>query len=337
MQPEIRLQGSLMVRERDEKVQVVVPVSLRKRLFDITHNAAHLEARRAHKQFSACYYWYGMRQDVAHWYRQCQHCAKSKGPPLRPHGQLQKILVEAPMDLETIDILSGRPTAIDGSKYLLVVVDAFTKWVEAYPLQDQEAATCITAVYNGMFSIFGLSRQLHSDRGRNFESQLVTELCNITGVYKTRTAAFHPRSDGLTERANRTILAMLRTATYNDKQQWPSKLPALLAAYRMMVHSITDVSPNRAMLGRAVLLPASLIVAPPEENPPQSGYVQEFQDNFRQAHQQVRQAMGTSAVAEKTYFDRRVKSYSFTVGQRVSLYWPRPLIRQKHRKLTRLW
>jgi len=102
-----------------------------------------------------------------------------------------------------MDILSGLPTADDGSKYLLVVVDAFTKWVEAYPLQDQEAATCITAVYNGMFSRFGLPRQLHSDQGRNFESQLVTRLCNITGVYKTITSAFHPRSDGLTERANR--------------------------------------------------------------------------------------------------------------------------------------
>jgi len=179
----------------------------------------------------------------------------------------------------------------------LVVVDAFTKWVEAYPLQDQEAATCIADVYNGMFSRFGLPRQLHSDQGRNFENQLVTEFCNITGVYTTRTTAFHPRSDGLTKRANRTILAMLRAATYKDTKQWPSKLPA----------------------------PASLIVAPPEENPPQTGYVQEFQDNLREAHHQVRQGMGTSAVAEKTYFDRRVKGYSFAVGQKVWLYWPRPL------------
>jgi len=68
--------------------------------------------------------------------------------PLRPHGRLQKIPVGAPMDLVTMDILSGLPTALDGSKYLLVVVDAFTKWVEAYPLHDQEAATCITAVYS---------------------------------------------------------------------------------------------------------------------------------------------------------------------------------------------
>jgi len=337
MQPEVRIQDNLMVKERDERVQVVVPVVLRKRLFEIAHNAAHLGSRRTYQQLNTSYYWYGMRQDIIRWCRQCQYCAKGKGPPLRPHGQLQKIPVGAPMDLVTMDILSGLPTADDSSKYILVVVDAFTKWVEAYPLPDQEAATCITAVYNGMFSRFGLPRQLHSDQGRNFESQLVTELCNISGIYKTRTTAFHPRSDGLTERANRTILAMLRAAAYKYTKKWPWKLSTVLAAYRMTVHSTTGVTPNRAMLGREVLLPASLIVAPPEESEPQSSYVQDFQDSLRQAHQQVRQAMGSSAKAEKTYFDRRMKKYSFFVNQKVWRYWPKPLVRQKHRKVTRVW
>ena len=105
-----------------------------------------------------------------------------------------------------MDILSGHPTATDGSKYILVLVDAFTKWIEAYPLPDQEAHTCMRAAYDGFFSRFGFPLQLHSDQGRNFESSLVKELCSLTGVYKTRTTPFHPRSDGLTERANRTLL-----------------------------------------------------------------------------------------------------------------------------------
>jgi len=127
MQPGVRIQDNLMVKERDGRVQIVVPVVLRKRLFEITYNAAHLGSRRTYQQLSTSYYWYGMRQDIIRWCRQCQHCAKGKGPPLRPHGQLQKIPVGAPMDLVTMDILSGLPTADDGSKYLLVVVDAFTK------------------------------------------------------------------------------------------------------------------------------------------------------------------------------------------------------------------
>jgi len=113
MQPEVRLQDNLMVKERDGRVQVVVPLTRRRRLFDITHNAAHLGSRRIYQQLNTSCYWYGMRQDIIRWCRQCQHCAKGKGPPLRPHGQLQKIPVGAPMDLVTMDILSGLPTADD--------------------------------------------------------------------------------------------------------------------------------------------------------------------------------------------------------------------------------
>jgi len=129
------------------------------------------------------------------------------------------------------------------------------------------------SLYNGFFARFGLPRQLHSDQGRNLESSLVKELCTLTGVYKTRTTPFHPRSDGLTERANRTILQMLRITTSQHPTEWPSKIPAILSAYRMTEHSTTHVSPNRAMLGREVLLPATLIAAPPEEIEPSVAYI----------------------------------------------------------------
>jgi len=146
---------------------------------------------------------------------------------------------------------------------LLTATDYFIKWCEAYPLADAEAATCMQALYSGFFSRFGLPRQLHSDQGTNFESKLLSELCQITGINKTRTTAFHPRSDGHTERLDRTILQMLRaTAAYNPAD-WPAKIPIVLAAYRMTVHSTTNVTPNLAMLGREVLLPTTLIARPP--------------------------------------------------------------------------
>ena len=72
-----------------------------------------------------------------------------QGSALRPHGHLQKIQGGARLDLVTMDVLSGLPTTTDGSKYVLMVVYAFTKWVEAYALPDQEASTCMTAAYNG--------------------------------------------------------------------------------------------------------------------------------------------------------------------------------------------
>jgi len=81
------------------------------------------------------------------------------------------------MEIVAIDILSGPPVTKEGHKYLLVATDYLTKWTEAYPLKDAEASTCMEALYNNFFARMGLACQLHSDRGPNFESKLVAELC----------------------------------------------------------------------------------------------------------------------------------------------------------------
>jgi len=105
----------------------------------------------------------------------------SKPPPSRCHAPLTKVIAGEPLDIVAIDILPGLPSTESGYKYILVATDYFTKWLEAYPLRDQEASTCMRALYNGFFSRMGLPRQLHSDQGRNFESKLVAELCKING------------------------------------------------------------------------------------------------------------------------------------------------------------
>ena len=91
------------------------------------------------------------------------------------------------------------------------------------------------------------------------------------------------------------------------------------------------------MLGREVRLPCSLIAAPPEETPNLVPYNIHFRDNMRAAHERVRSATNRSSKTQKSYFDARVRAVSFTKGQLVWLYWPKPLLRQQNRKLTQLW
>ena len=169
---------------------------------------------------------------------------RSRGSPPRAQGDMVKVTAAAPMDLVAVDVLSGLPQSNDGSTCMLVAVDYMTKWAEAYALPNVEASTCMTALYNGLFSRFGMPNQLHSDQGRYFESKLFSELTNLAGIRRTRTTPFHPRSDEQTERMNRTILAMLRATAYDNPGDWPGKLTAITAAYRMTPHSTTGVTPN---------------------------------------------------------------------------------------------
>jgi len=339
--PQVKLQENVLVRCTDTATQLIVPAPLRRRLFQHAHAgplAAHLGAARTLELLQRAYYWPAMRRDVTQWCKECVNCARAKGPPSRPHGFLQKIYTGEPMDLVAIDILSGLPATADGYKYILALTEYFTKWCEAYPLKDSEAATCATVLYNEFFSRFGFPRSLLSDQGPNFESRLFAELFKISGVNKVKTSSYHARGDGQTERCNRTILQMLRTSAQDHPESWPERLPALMSAYRMTVHSTTATTPNLAMLGRETLFPTTLIAKPPEEKHKVTvPYVTKFQDNMREAHERIRSATRATARVQKSYFDKGVRPTTFAVGDLTWLYWPRPLPRSKYKKLTPLW
>ena len=96
-----------------------------------------------------------------------------------------------------------------GNKHILVLMDHFTKWCEAFPTKDQKASTVVQILVSSVFSRFGPPTVLHSDQGRNFDSTLMHEIYQLMGIKKTRTSAYHPQFDGLVERQNRTLQSML--------------------------------------------------------------------------------------------------------------------------------
>ena len=107
---------------------------------------------------------------------------------------------------------------------------------------------------------------------------------------------------------------------------------------RMTTHKTTGMTPNMAMLGHEVALPASLIAKPPDEPlEPKVPFVKDFRDTLRNAHKRVRDAMHSSAKTEKSYYDKRSKRLHFNPGQLVWLYWPKPPVRQRFQKLSQLW
>ncbi|GFY00941.1 retrovirus-related Pol polyprotein from transposon 412 [Trichonephila clavipes] len=146
------------------------------------------------------------KSDVEKSYRICDPCAASKGPRKHTRGRLQLYNVGAPFERIAFDILGPIPRSSDGSNNIVVVMDYFTKWPEAYPIPDEEASTVAQVLVQHWISRFGVLLQLHSDQGRNFNSAISKRLCEILAIDKTRTTALHPESDGMVERLNRTTL-----------------------------------------------------------------------------------------------------------------------------------
>ncbi|MBJ5570503.1 transposase family protein [Salmonella enterica subsp. enterica serovar Typhimurium] len=97
------------------------------------------------------------------------------------------------------------PRTEKGNRYVLVIMDYFTKWPEVYPMENQEATTIADILVGSVVVRHGVPRELHSDQGRNFESRVFQGMCKLLGIKKTRTTALHPQSDGMVERFKRTI------------------------------------------------------------------------------------------------------------------------------------
>lgn len=142
-----------------------------------------------------------------------------------------------------MDILGSFPITEAGNHFVLVAMDYFTKWPEAYEVPDQSASMTAQRLVDEMFAWFGVPDELHSDRGRNFESRLFSEVCQRLGV-KTRTTPLHPQSNGLVEQFNRTLATQLAILTSQHKRDWDQHLPLVLWAYRTAVQ-VESVSAHR--------------------------------------------------------------------------------------------
>jgi transposase InsO family protein len=89
-----------------------------------------------------------------------------------------------PGEVASIDITGPYATSTKGNRYLLTYIDHFSKWAEAVPLPDQEATTAANALITQIFTCHGVCDKLLSDRGRNFTSKLIREICRLLGVDK---------------------------------------------------------------------------------------------------------------------------------------------------------
>ena len=133
--------------------------------------------------------------------------------------------VGLPFERVQIDILGPFPITSLGNRYLLVVIDCFTKWVEAFPLSNMRTKTIAEIFVREIVCRYGVPLEVHTDLGRSFDSKLIIELSQLLGIRKTRATPLHPQSHDQVERQNRTILEYLSKYirdNQKDRDRWIS-------------------------------------------------------------------------------------------------------------------
>ena len=148
-----------------------------------------------------------------------------------------------------VDVLQ-LPLTFSGNQYAVVFMDYFTKWPEVFAVPNQKAEIIARLLVECVISRHGVPELLLSDRGANFLSELVNEVCKLVGTVKINTAGYHPQCDGLVEKFNSTIINMLSKCVEKHGRDWDDHLPYLLFAYRVAVQESTQESPFFLLYGR---------------------------------------------------------------------------------------
>eukprot|EP00731_Ephydatia_muelleri_P015048 Em0008g768a len=264
-----------------------------------------------------------------------------KPPPAKLRAPLQLDPAVRPLQRVAMDIMGPLPETSRGNKYILVIADYFTKWSEAYPIPNMEAITVAKCLVNEFICRFGVPEQLHSDQGRNFESKVIKNICDLLQIRKTRTSPYHPQSDGLVERFNRTLLNLLSIAVVDAERDWDVQLPLLMFAYRTSMHETNGVTPFEMMFGKEVVLPEHLMFNLPvsTEQVLQEGveYVDYLKKRFQLVHQYVRQNAQKGMQRQKTGYDQKENTRCvIRKGDHVWLYTP-AVPKGKSPKFHRPW
>ena len=236
---------------------------------------------------------------------------------IKAKGPLGQYHAGAPMEKIHIDILGPLNESRLGNKYILVMVDQFTKWIEMFALPNQSALTVAKAAVNGFMSRMGCPIQIHTDQGKNFDGHLFKNLCQLLEIVKTRTTPYRPSSNGQVERYNSIILQAIRCYLKGKQKDWDENLQQLAGAIRATENRQTGFTPNQMMLGREVIQPVDLLTGTCNLNlkikePGQ--FITDLKDTLEKVHSIARENLQAAQFRQKKTYDIKLYNKTYNVG-----------------------
>ena len=293
--------------------------------------AGHLGRDKTLEAVTRHYYWPGISRDVAEYVSTCPECQAVKASTQHPAGLLHP-LPPATVKWEwiTMDLVTALPMSDLGHDSIFTVVDRCTKMAHFIPTtSDADAADLAELFMTHVFRHHGLPKHIVSDRDGRFVGKFWRALFALLGTQLKFSTAFHPQTDGQSERANRTVADMLRCTCADMPQAWDKRLPMVEFAYNNSVSSSTGFSPFYLQSGFHPAIPASLAVgmgtggvavpvagAPSTgENPAATALVDHMTKTLEKANANLQQ----SVQRQKQYADRHRRHVSYHVGDYVLL------------------
>ena len=223
-------------------------------------------------------------------------------------------------------------------KNVLVVVDHFTRYVQALMTKNHTVRTTARVLYNNYFSVFGFPQCLMSDQGTEFCGKVIAAMCSLLGVEKVWMTPYHPQTNGSAERVHQMLQRMIGKLDPEKQKKWPTHIGSIIIAYNSTRSLVTRYSPYHLMFGRRPRLPIDLLF--PTRRTQMltrtiDEYIASLYDRLRKSLVIVQDCAIKEAQRQKRLYDRKVGAIELRPGDNILVQLD--AFRGQTRKLKNRW
>lgn len=300
----------------------IVPEALQKPVIKLYHEYTHVSAPKTQQLIQKNFWWPAMTSDIQRWCDTCIVCATiNQGRP----GRTKLCRPEPPKGLWEflqLDFIGPLPTAKGGYRYCLVIIDKFSKWVDAIPTRNNNANTVARVLANQILPLWGAPIQIESDQGSHFTGQIMKTICKMLNIKQRFHVPYRPQSSGMVERVNRSIKESISKHISQHKNRWTDALPTVLTTLRATPSKATGISPFELMTGRVMKLPIDPELTPADLGPlmvaTQQSVLKQLQERLKVLYAQTTLKQQQSDLANDAHFNPNIE-IKFSEGDMVMI------------------
>ena len=281
-----------------------------------TPYSVHHGGTKLYRDLREHYWWIGMSRDVAEYVQHCLTCQQVKAEHQRPSGLLQPLMIpEWKWEHISMDFVMGLPKTLKGYNSIWVIVDRLTKSAHFLPVKNTYKMEQYAKLYvQEIVRLHGIPLSIVSDRDPKFTSTFWKSLHKAMGTRLRFSTAFHPQTDGQSERTIQTLEDMLRACVIDFQGTWEETLPLVEFSYNNSYQATIGMAPYEALYGRKCRSPIHW-----DEVGERKLLGPEIVQKTVDIVEKIRQRMKTAQSRQKSYADRRRKPLEFAIGDKVFL------------------
>jgi hypothetical protein len=297
-------------------------LALQTRILQECHDSSlggHLGKDKTMEQVKRRFYWPGMDETVRRYVTSCDACQRNKPSQQAPMGLMRPLPIPSrPWQQVSMDLITALPRSRAGNDAIVVFVDKLTKMVHYVATTTNVTAPRLATIFlREVVRLHGVPESILSDRDPRFTAHFWRAFWTQLGTTLTMSTAYHPQTDGQTERANRTLEEVLRSRINFQQTDWDEHLTAAELAVNNAVQSSTGFSPFYLNFGQNVQLPLdqAIVGLRPSTNPEAAERIRRLKSDLDRARANIEAAQKR----QSKYADQNRRDASFAVGDQVLL------------------